>query len=120
MARCNAKFCELTDANFGIGDNFQSPSMRDDDRENRRFFQDQSCLCTLNCLSFVDVSAFLLTSLALKVQTTREEELKSTLVVDNDSVHTDTACFQSHSLDPPVLSHSQMRTLRSRKRFHGI
>ena len=25
MARCSAKFCELTDANFGIGDNFQSP-----------------------------------------------------------------------------------------------
>ena len=25
MARCNAKFGELTDAKFGVGDDFQSP-----------------------------------------------------------------------------------------------
>ena len=39
MARCNTKFCELTDAKFGVGDNFQSPQMGDDDRESRRFFR---------------------------------------------------------------------------------
>ena len=48
--------------------------MRDDDRESRRFFQDEGCVCTLNCLSLADLSAIELTCLALKVQTTREEE----------------------------------------------
>ena len=43
--------------------------MVDDDRE-QTLFQDQGCVCTLNCLSFVDLSAIWLTSLALKVQTT--------------------------------------------------
>ena len=37
MAKCSAKFCELTDAKFGVDVNFT-------DRESRRFFQDRKCV----------------------------------------------------------------------------
>ena len=48
--------------------------------------------------------------------------LKSTLVVDNDSVHTDTACFQSHSPDHlfsliKTLMHAPQRL---KKTIHGL
>ena len=118
-ARCNAmanatrNFCELA----GTGDNFQSPRVRDDDRESRRF-QDQGCVGTLNCLiffcgSFRDLAH---ESCIKGANHVRGEVLKFTLVVDNDSVHT------QHAFSPMVMnicSHSsQMRTLRngSRKR----
>ena len=36
IGKCNAKISTMTDAE--LGDNFQSPEMRDDDREDRRVF----------------------------------------------------------------------------------
>ena len=55
--KCNAKFCTVTNAK--LGDNFQNPEMREDDREREQtfFFQDKGCGGTVSCLSFVDPSA---------------------------------------------------------------
>ena len=50
MAMCSAKFC-VTLIDTGLGENFWSPLTCDDDRESRRFFQDQLVFVhALNCL----------------------------------------------------------------------
>ena len=53
--RCSTKFCELTDAKFEVGENFENPYMRDDDREKKDAFSRPRCGCTrfdaLNCLT---------------------------------------------------------------------
>ena len=111
MAKCNAKFCELTDAK--LGDNFQSPQMRDDDRESRRIFRTK--------VVFVHWFVWVLwilprfsSRVLQKVQTTWEECESPHLLAMTVYILT-----QPHSLDH-LLSVIHWRTLRmngSRKRF---
>ena len=49
MAKCNAKFCELTDAKFGVGDNFWAHGCAMV-RESRRIFRTKLWLDTLRCI----------------------------------------------------------------------
>ena len=85
---CNAKICEL--ACTKAGDNFQSPRVRDDVRESRRLFSESRlCWCIelfeFFCGSFRDLAH---ESCIKGANHVRGGVLKSTLVVDNDSVHT--------------------------------
>ena len=70
--------------------------MRDDDRE-QTLFQDQGCGCSLNCLTFVDPSAFAHESCIKVAIHVRTGVLKFTYVVDND-----TAVHDVHTRLPSV------------------
>ena len=70
MAKCNTIFCEM--ANAKVGDNFQCPGCAMM-REQTYFSGPKLCLY-IELFEFCGSFAILLTSLALKVQTTWEEE----------------------------------------------
>ena len=82
LAKCNAKYWIVSDAKHG--DNFQSPEMRDYDRESRRFFffQDQVCGSFRNSAheSWIKVANHV-----------RGGVSKFTFAVDSDSVRANTA-----------------------------
>ena len=87
---CGGRFCL-----------FSSPNRSRTSQREQTLFQDQGCVWWNVelfgfCGSFRDLAH---ESCIEGANHARGGVLKSTLVVDNDSVHTDTSCFQSHSPD---------------------
>ena len=85
MARCNAKFCELTDAKFEVGEYFRTHQRAMTERADTAglvemqliklgrfelFGQESVGRRAFSVSLLNDTSAYLLTSLGLKLQTT--------------------------------------------------
>ena len=108
--KCNSKFCEL--ASSKAAENFLCPRVRDDDswreRERADAFSEPRLCWYIDVFEFCGSFRDSAHESGIKgANHVRGGASKSTLVVDNDSVHTSTVAFspQSWSSVVSVLTH---------------